>query len=163
MGHLAYRHTVSSCNRTRIRAGSRCLRHAGGRVSPGSDWQTVGWLHCHPLGWAARAWCQTSDEQGQRRNDDVKPPTAGHRAGETVSCRHWRAWVALGGCVWLNPRGTRSPAFSLFLLLTWALRMLVVQSHISSSSVQDRQLWVNRMIQETEGVLAASMEKRRRQ
>lgn len=66
--------------------------------------------------------------------------------------------MALGVCVWLDPRGTRSPAYSLFLLLTWALRMLVVQSHISSSSVQDRQLWVNRVIQETEGVLVASME-----
>lgn len=60
------------------------------------------------------------------------------------------AQVDLGGtegCGW-SPKGTGSPSFSLFLL-TWALRMLVVQSHIWFSSVQDRQLWANRVIQES--------------
>lgn len=36
--------------------------------------------------------------------------------------------------------GTTDLALSSLLSLTWALRMLVVQSHISSSSVQDRYL-----------------------
>lgn len=60
-----------------------------------------------------------------------------------------------------GPQRDRKPSSS-FLLLTCALRMLVVQSHISSSSVQDRQLWVNRGIQEMQGVLALSVEGWRR-
>lgn len=58
-----------------------------------------------------------------------------------------------------SPEGLEA---QLFLLLTCALRMLVVQSHISSSSVQDRQLWVNRGIQEMQGVLALIVEGWRR-
>ena len=63
--------------------GPRGVGQARG-TSPGTDWQTGEWPHCHPHGWAAKAWCQTSDGRGQRRNGVVRPLAAGHRAGERV-------------------------------------------------------------------------------
>ena len=125
-GHQAGRHAISSCSVHRAWAGT-----ARG-TSPGSDWQIGGWPHCHPHGWAAKAWCQTSDGRGQRRNGVVRPLAAGHRAGE----RAGEAPVGMEGAE--GRAGPTDLALSSLLPLTWALRMLVVQSHISSSSVQDR-------------------------
>lgn len=101
----------SRCSVARTWAGIRRGLGQERGTSPGSDWQRGGWPHCRPRGWAAKAWCQTSDGQGQRRNGVVRPLAAGHRTGERVGGWHRGGRGGTEGWRWSRrPSPRLSPA-----------------------------------------------------